>query len=55
MSTLPSVFVSHGAPTFAVDPLYEFRVGGIRHGVLAMESYVFGQRVALELEEPVHA
>ena len=29
--------------------------GGIRHGVLAMESYVFGQRVALELEEPVHA
>lgn len=29
--------------------------GGIRHGVLAMESYVFGQRVALDLEEPVHA
>jgi 4,5-DOPA dioxygenase extradiol len=29
--------------------------GGIRHGVLAMESYVFGERVSLELEEQVHA
>jgi 4,5-DOPA dioxygenase extradiol len=25
--------------------------GGIRHGVLAMESYVFGRRVPLQLEE----
>ena len=29
--------------------------GGIRHGVLAMESYVFGQRIALQVEEPLHA
>jgi 4,5-DOPA dioxygenase extradiol len=29
--------------------------GGIRHGVLAMESYVFGQHVTLNIEEPVHA
>jgi 4,5-DOPA dioxygenase extradiol len=29
--------------------------GGIRHGVLAMESYVFGRSVALQLEEPSHA
>lgn len=29
--------------------------GGIRHGVLAMESYVFGERVALALEEAAHA
>jgi 4,5-DOPA dioxygenase extradiol len=29
--------------------------GGIRHGVLAMESYVFGQRVALDVQEPAHA
>ncbi|MBC5784630.1 dioxygenase [Ramlibacter sp. USB13] len=29
--------------------------GGIRHGVLAMESYVFGRHVALEVEEPVNA
>lgn len=29
--------------------------GGIRHGVLAMESYVFGQRVPLHLEETAHA
>lgn len=29
--------------------------GGIRHGVLAMESYVFGQRVSLPQLESVHA
>lgn len=29
--------------------------GGIRHGVLAMESYVFGQRVSLPLQESVDA
>jgi 4,5-DOPA dioxygenase extradiol len=29
--------------------------GGIRHGVLAMESYVFGQRIALEAGEAAHA
>jgi len=29
--------------------------GGIRHGVLAMESYVFGQRVTLQVEEVAHA
>ena len=28
--------------------------GGIRHGVLAMESYVFGQSVTLPLEEAAH-
>lgn len=29
--------------------------GGIRHGVLAMESYVFGHRIALQVEEAAHA
>lgn len=29
--------------------------GGIRHGVLAMESYVFGKSVSLHLEETSHA
>ena len=29
--------------------------GGIRHGVLAMESYVFGAEIALEAGEAVHA
>lgn len=29
--------------------------GGIRHGVLAMESYLFGQRLALDVEEAAHA
>lgn len=29
--------------------------GGIRHGVLAMESYVFGQSVSLQVEETNHA
>jgi 4,5-DOPA dioxygenase extradiol len=29
--------------------------GGIRHGVLAMESYVFGERVALQLEQGLPA
>jgi 4,5-DOPA dioxygenase extradiol len=29
--------------------------GGIRHGVLAMESYVFGQRVWLQVEEAARA
>jgi len=29
--------------------------GGIRHGVLAMESYVFGRRMMLEVEELEHA
>ncbi len=29
--------------------------GGIRHGVLAMESYVFGKRVSIQLEETEHA
>ena len=29
--------------------------GGIRHGVLAMESYLFGERVALQVEETVDA
>lgn len=29
--------------------------GGMRHGVLAMESYVFGKTVALQVEEPTHA
>jgi 4,5-DOPA dioxygenase extradiol len=29
--------------------------GGIRHGVLAMESYVFGQRIALQTQEAAHA
>ncbi|MES2784495.1 MAG: class III extradiol ring-cleavage dioxygenase [Pseudomonadota bacterium] len=28
--------------------------GGIRHGVLAMESYVFGQSVRLQLEDVAH-
>ena len=29
--------------------------GGIRHGMLAMESYVFGQHVAIDVQEPAHA
>lgn len=29
--------------------------GGIRHGVLAMESYVFGKRVEIQVEETAHA
>lgn len=29
--------------------------GGIRHGVLAMESYVFGERVSLPIDEAAHA
>lgn len=29
--------------------------GGIRHGVLAMESYVFGRSIALPVEEAQHA
>lgn len=29
--------------------------GGIRHGVLAMEAYLFGERLAVPLEEPVDA
>jgi 4,5-DOPA dioxygenase extradiol len=29
--------------------------GGIRHGVLAMESYVFGQELIVEAEEHAHA
>ncbi|WP_119157885.1 DODA-type extradiol aromatic ring-opening family dioxygenase [Caldimonas tepidiphila] len=29
--------------------------GGIRHGVLAMESYVFGRHVPLDVEEAGHA
>ena len=37
-----------GTPATVLD-------GGIRHGVLAMESYVFGQRVSLPLQESVHA
>ena len=29
--------------------------GGIRHGMLAMESYLFGQTVTLQALEPAHA
>lgn len=29
--------------------------GGIRHGVLAMESYVFGEGLTLDVEETIHA
>jgi 4,5-DOPA dioxygenase extradiol len=29
--------------------------GGIRHGVLAMESYLFGERISLQVEETAHA
>lgn len=28
--------------------------GGIRHGVLAMESYLFGESIPLDISEPVH-
>jgi 4,5-DOPA dioxygenase extradiol len=37
-----------GASTTVLD-------GGIRHGVLAMESYLFGERVSLDVEEASHA
>ncbi len=39
---------SAGTPSTVLD-------GGIRHGVLAMESYVFGRSVALQVEEAAHA
>jgi hypothetical protein len=29
--------------------------GGIRHGMLAMESYVFGQELVVQAEEHAHA
>lgn len=38
---------AHPTPTTVLD-------GGIRHGVLAMESYVFGQEVALPSTGAVH-
>jgi 4,5-DOPA dioxygenase extradiol len=29
--------------------------GGIRHGVLAMESYVFGRQLKIDVQERVYA
>lgn len=49
---LPLLVAAGAAP--AVTPATVLD-GGIRHGVLAMESYLFGERVTLAVEEPAHA
>jgi 4,5-DOPA dioxygenase extradiol len=48
---LPLLVAAGAAPAAAPATVLD---GGIRHGVLAMESYVLGQRVALH-EETIHA
>ena len=50
---LYAAFLAAGAaPALAPATVLD---GGIRHGVLAMESYVFGQRVSVATGEPAHA
>jgi 4,5-DOPA dioxygenase extradiol len=49
---LPLLVAAGAAPAAAPAMVLD---GGIRHGVLAMESYVFGERVSLDVEEHVHA
>ena len=49
---LPLLVAAGAASSVAVATVLD---GGIRHGVLAMESYVFGERVSLTFEEPAHA
>ena len=49
---LPLLVAVGAAPSMAPATVLN---GGIRHGVLAMESYVFGERVSLDIEEPEHA
>jgi 4,5-DOPA dioxygenase extradiol len=49
---LPLLVAAGAASTAAPATVLD---GGIRHGVLAMESYVFGQRIALQVEEATHA
>ena len=49
---LPLLVAAGAASTAAPATVLD---GGIRHGVLAMESYLFGQRVSLHPEENAHA
>jgi 4,5-DOPA dioxygenase extradiol len=49
---LPLLVAAGAAPAAAPTTVLD---GGIRHGVLAMESYVFGERVSLNVEEQAHA
>ncbi len=49
---LPLLVAAGAAPTPSPATVLD---GGIRHGMLAMESYVFGQRVAIAVQEPAHA
>jgi 4,5-DOPA dioxygenase extradiol len=49
---LPLLVAAGAASTVAPATVLD---GGIRHGVLAMESYVFGERVSLQVEEMDHA
>lgn len=49
---LPLLVAAGAASTPAVSTVLD---GGIRHGVLAMESYLFGQQVDIKTPEPDHA
>jgi 4,5-DOPA dioxygenase extradiol len=49
---LPLLIAAGAAPRATPATVLD---GGIRHGVLAMESYVFGERVSLRLQESVDA
>ena len=53
MSVLEGALVAAGAAS-AQRPVTVLN-GGIRHGVLAMESYVFGLQLELEVLENEHA
>lgn len=48
---LPLLVAAGAAPAATPTTVLD---GGIRHGVLAMESYVFGERVPLTCEEHAH-
>jgi 4,5-DOPA dioxygenase extradiol len=49
---LPLLVAAGAAPSVTSATVLD---GGIQHGVLAMESYVFGERVPLDIEAPLHA
>ena len=48
---LPLLVAAGAAPAATPTTVLD---GGIRHGVLAMESYVFGERVPLTCQERAH-